>query len=251
MPKRYYKRKAMRRYKPKRKAYVKKHKLITGNTGESRPMRLLKAGARYGSIIYSLAKSVQGIRGLVNAEEKFVDRNYSVQAGITGTSISFSQSNFLTDTTQGDTDQTRGGNSILAKTLDLDYTLTKHGAATGTAVQFSVICNKAPRGVATAYSDYMLNPTGITSNRAKDNTSDDITPGNFVTLARRTICFDNNKPVVHGHLRIPLNIHVKYSDGSPAPASDTQNALDILYVSNETTNTPTCVFDARTKFFDN
>lgn len=251
MPYKRYKRRAVRRYRPKRK-YARKHKMITGNSGISAPMRMWNAGAGIVKTVGSLVKSVQGIRSLINVEQKYTDVHDSQKIYNTGTSYTniSSANHYLTDTGQGSTDTQRTGDSILAKRFFMNYSITKDPNATGTMARFAVVVNKDPDATSTNYADYADQTTGTVWMRQKDPTSGK-DPGNLITLCQRSFSFDNNKPVIQGKIYCPLNFHVKYNGPNYNQNAAEKNAIDLLWSSNEPINAPTLRFDSRVEYVDN
>lgn len=192
------------------------------------------------------AKAWQGVKylkTLVNVEFKKHDSQASNTPSTSGVVTT------LAAIAQGDTDQTRSGNSILAKSLYLQYTMKQHASASETFVRMVIfrdlqqISDTAPSIGdildSTFSSQYWLAPL-----------NNEFGVGRFQVLADRRFSFSGNGNECRiGKLYIPLKFHIRYNGST---VSDIQkNGLYMIMVSSEATNTPTVEHVARLTFVDN
>lgn len=252
--KRYYKRRVNYRSKRKGRRMYKNQRLIDGTSHKTLPQKLLDAGAPIVKVVSSLVKGYQGVRGLINSETKFVDTMmtgaYS-SFGYTGTNIP------LTTISQGVTENTRTGNSVLTKKLYYDMNL-QHNVFEPDftheqpVVQYAITAYKEDTSQSVGgppLADYIDTSQGITPGispliRNRDHGSD------FVTLKRGYYSFPTTRNNFRIKGSIPLNIHTKFD--STASNTWDKNSLWMHFFSNLTGSNKVDVKGrVRTYFMDN
>lgn len=198
-------------------------------------MALQKAGQAL-----SVARSVYG---LLNTEFKSKDVYDS------GTSISSTASfSLLNGMAKGDTISTRTARSILCKSLELNLTFIQHASATETLIRAIVFIDKSPEGTAPTVAQ-LLDASGYT-HVAQRNLN---YRKEFVILKDfRFHLSSNNQEVVTKQFYKKLNMHTIFDDSDAGTIADIMNnALYIMWWSNEATNTPTFYMQSRVRFLDN
>jgi len=235
-----YCRKPYRRFRGGRRNYKntktnRNRKLVTGK--DEHPIFKY---ARYAGAVGQIAKTVSDVYKLVNAEAKYVDATGS------GTQSSTLGINYLTAIGAGTTDQTRNGNSILGKDLQIHYTISMNSSATNTFFRIMIICDKQQDGADPTAGSILADPTKINSLLNKDFTL------RFVNMKDITIPLStsgNSSASGKIYLKVPWHI---YYDGTGSTVSQfKENQIFLVMLSNEATNTPTINWYSRFNFYDN
>lgn len=189
----------------------------------------------YVKYIPGLVKSVGMLKGIINSEKHYTD------VSLAGTGGSAGSIQLINQVAQGDDVNNRDGNSILCKYIYGNVYLAMNASATNTVVRCMIVMDTANQGSTPAVTDVIadyISPMNV------DNTK------RFVTLVDRRYTFSINGD--RGRLikfYVPVNKHLRYS--STTGTSVLQNALYLIIISNEGTNTPTFAGTWRIAFYDN
>lgn len=210
-------------------------KLVTGK--DEYP---IERYARYVGAVGNVARTVMGIAKMVNTELKYHDTNGS------GTQTNTLGVNYLSNLGTGTSDQTRTGNSILGKDLQVNYTITMNASATNTFFRIMIIVDKQCDGADPTGGSILSDPTRVTSPLNKDFTN------RFVNLRDTVLSLSTSGNTnVSGKIYIKVPWHIYYDGSSSTNSSFKENQLFLIMLSNETTNPPTVTWNGRFNFYDN
>lgn len=196
--------------------------------------------ARYAVLAYKMA---QRLRRLVNVEVKKFDQTIAVGTNVTSGGTVYS----CCDMAQGDTDQTRDGNSIKPLGCKFQLRLANNATAVNTAVRVMVIRDlQQVADTAPTVSD-VLDTSIVGAYAAPLNNA---TVGRYKVLSDKLYSLNTvAKPQMDLMWYQKLNGHIRYNGSA---ASDIQkNGLYMLIVSDQATNYPTFGFNTRLHFTDN
>jgi len=189
----------------------------------------------------TIGKALSLVGNLINVESKFVDVTISETPSNTGSRTG------LTFMAQGATDQTRNGNSILAKSMDIKLTLARNASATGTVMRVILLLDKQDGlGSAPAFSD-VFQSVSLTSFVNMDKSD------RFVILKNQILSLETGTGTIreltwHQDLS---HLHIKYDGTTGDQASATENHIYLFILTNEATNTPSVNGTSRLRFYDN
>lgn len=191
--------------------------------------------------VAGLARDVYGLRQLVNTEFKYVDHVATITPSTTATLLA------LNDMAQGDTSSTRDGQSILMKSVYLQFTSTINASGVATFIRCILFLDSQANASIATVATLLLNATDVTSplligsgNRYK------------VLYDRRIALTSAGRQGAISKCYKRLNIHTKYNTGNAGTIADiVSNSLVLLFMSNEATNTPSISYSARLRFIDN
>lgn len=187
---------------------------------------------------YQALQGVNYIKGLVNSEKHMLDT--------TGTGVSITQAGTVTALSaipQGDTIDSRNGNSVLAKTLFGRIELLFNTSATATFIRFVVIVDNQQ------VSD---SPPAITDVLEAANTRAPLnknTKGRYSVLLDKTYQLENNTKLIADKFNIPLDFHIKFNGTTGADIQ--KNGIYHFILSNEPTDQPLYSYYWRLSYHDN
>lgn len=194
-----------------------------------------------GDMARTAISGVNYLKSLVNVEGHKHDTNLSASVSSSGTV------QCLTTIAQGDTYQTRTGNSILLSSLLHRCNYLVHGTATNTLVREIVFMDLQQVADTNVTVADVLETVDVLS-ALNGNTA-----GRFKVLGDTTIKLNQKSETnfikqrfwnFHGQ-----NYHCRYNGTA---SSDIQKGhIYVLLLSNEATNTPTCQVYNRISFYDN
>lgn len=229
----YYKRSSKTFRRPLMKRRRKSKRLPNLNQTRFFTPQNITTGVRYA------VKGVNLMKSLINSELKRFDTSFSA---LPSSTASF---NLLTATNQGDDVENRNGNSILAKYITWNYTLTMNASASATMVRFIVFVDGDNDQQTPTEAELLANSAIFTSAINPDYTS------------RFTILYDrihsmsiNGDRIITDKWYKPLNYHIKYITGTGSTGFGKGN-IWLYSKSNEATNTPTHTGYVRLAFYDN
>lgn len=197
-----------------------------------------------GAAKFLAKRAYQGVRylkGLVNSEMFKFDNSFNSTVSTSPGSLN------LVGIGQGDDENQRQGNSILARYLHLRFDITIHASATNTFLRMVLVCDKQQTAdTSPTFSDIFDTST----------VSAVIGPLNKNTVGRYSIMFDrvfklDNQahPNIFKKMYFKLYRHVRYN--GTATTDVQKNGMWLFYVSNEATNTPTLTLQSRIGYHDN
>lgn len=159
----------------------------------------------------------------------------------------------LSNISQGDTDVTRDGAQIKVVSLDIKGEIRTNVSASlsGSMVNIMLVLDKQTNEAIYSTVDLLhvvTNEISVDSGLNLDNKF------RFQVLKRWIIPLNiagQNRKAFSAHIRFPNNMKLRY-DGNAGDITDlTSKSLSILFISNESTNTPQITFFNRIKFIDN
>lgn len=246
-----YKRNYKRRAPVRRYAVNRTKKMVTGH-GPT----MLETMARGAGSLAKLAGAVMPIVAAINTEEKFLD----VPAGGTATA-SVPIINCLNSCSQGITESTRIGNSILARNLNIRFSLNQVWATADSAI--------APRIRITLFSDKSQGGTPPTIAQVYQSSSSNISAFNknysdrFVIIKDKVICppvnYGGGIPVTGGAYQMvfkffkKLDFHIRFLGTDNQAASNGQNSIYLIVWTNsdDASAITTLTYYSRLNFTDN
>lgn len=201
-----------------------------------KPMRYKVADMAYKGFV--LAKKVAK---LVNVEMKHHDFM------VDGTNTAAGQLITLNQVPQGDTDQSRDGDSLKMQKMVLKLNAIKAAGATDTFVRF-ILFHDPQNSTANVAPDF-LEPTYINTNRAHLSHKDKDNQFKTKKIWDQTYRLDANKTSIQLEKVFSLSHHTQYEAGTTTINS---GALKLIIINNEvSTNFPTIRFVNRLFFTDN
>ena len=193
----------------------------------------------YTDIAMKAWKGVKALKGIINSELKYHDQVLgNTSASSTGTVIP------LTSIAQGDTNATRNGNSILAKSLYMKYQIEFNAASTGGAVvKMWLVQDKQQIADTTpAYTDIFEN-TNVFSFLNKNNI------GRFNILSSKTFTYDTAKLQYQMEFTKQLNQHIRFN--GTASTDLQKNHYYLVVATDILTNVPNYLYASRLTYYDN
>jgi hypothetical protein len=187
------------------------------------------------------------VKKLLNVEYKWVDRYQSTTIGnSTGVVLEASQ------VPQGDSANTRDGDSLKAMSLSTRIHLARHGSDSNTLVRCMLVKilgkNNAAGGMDASVANLLQTgtPSYVTSFRNKDNTKD------FQVLVDKCVMLTSGHNAACLEIHKDFNnCHIKYSSSDTNGTSCEYGSLWWVFVSNQGTYTPTLNVQTRINFIDN
>ena len=190
---------------------------------------------------YGAYQGYNVLKGIINSELKRYDVAGQLNPSNAGSIF------ILNDIAAGDDVNNRTGNSILAKYLTFNYTVSALAAATTTNLRILIVVDTENIGANPTISQILQNTliTGsLTAPINSDNTA------RFTVLMDRHHSFTNT-----GQLTIQrknykkLDFHIRFT--GTLSSNFQKNSIYVLAVSDQTTNTPTLDYNSRIAYYDN
>lgn len=191
-----------------------------------RRKQTLKSMSNVASTASTALRLATQVYGMVNSERMLLPLTSSdavtTTAGIT----------HLTPIAQGDSNISRTGNSILAKTLNMQMEVVMHNSATSTFFRILVIQDKQQVADTPPTIADILEASSSTNSIYEINTH-----GRFKILKNYHFSLDTYKArskVIKFHYKFPKTHHIRYNGSA---SSDIQkNGVYLVLLSNEATN---------------
>ena len=195
-------------------------------------------------------KMAASIKKLINVEYKYVDCGTSQIAD--GSQIGYTPANttftLLNGCAQGNTQTTRNGISLLAKSIAGSFDLYRNVAGTDTQCIRYMICSYPhSEGTAPDMSRIFTNSADYASTRNKEY------PYEVRIFKEGRVQVDSTqKAFKHVKFFIPLNFHVKFSGTGSAYTDISRNSLFFYIWCDQAANKP-CIthFQTRFQYIDN
>lgn len=223
-------------YKRRYQRYVRRRRRPTRSTGVTKVMSY----ARYAMLAYRMATR---LRRLVNVEIKKFDQTIAVGTNVTSSGVCYS----CCDIAQGDTDQTRDGNSIKPLGIKFQVRLTNNATAVNTSVRVMVIKDLQQVADTAPTVSEVLDTSIVGAYAAPLNNN---TVGRFKVLSDKLISLNTvSKPQMDLMWYQKLYGHIRYNGTSAADIQ--KGGIYLLIVSDQATNYPTFGFNTRLFYADN
>ena len=193
-----------------------------------------------GAAMYQLVKPFLPF----NAEYKRVDQNLSITPTTTGVFT------LLNGLAPGTDDTERIGRSVRMTSLSWRISQSTNASATTTQVRYMIVIDRQANDAVFAIADLLQAGSEIVSMRAAHSSK------RFHWLADFVVTSSNNDLDVvfrKGFARINRKAGVvEFDAGTAGTVADINtNSLHLVTITNEVTNTPTVLFNARLYFLDN
>lgn len=202
---------------------------------------LMKSGSVQ-DVAYSALKGVLALRSLINVEKKKYD--VSASSTTSGNVI------ILNSIGQGDTDQSREGNSVLMKSLLFRGYLSTSATAGVTRVRIMLIRDNQQIGDTAPSQSDILDGDFTDPIQAPLNNN---TVGRFTVLADRKYCLNQlvaaQSMAQEISIYLRMNKHARYNGTS---GSDIQkNGIYCLFIHDQPTYSPQLNYSSRLTYVDN
>lgn len=192
-----------------------------------------------GKNLPAMWRALNWVYAAINPELKYIDSGVvTVSASSTPTVTGISL------IAQGDDVTNREGRSILARSLFLRLSMTKHASATITMVRVVIVIDMRNAGASFASTDLLV--SNDVNSQLNVNAG-----GRFRVLIDKVLSLDTDDVVQHREIFRNLGFHIRYSGTAGDVTTAWQNAMFIMIFSNEATNTPQVTYNTRIRFIDN
>lgn len=186
-----------------------------------------------------LASSVRFLKSVVNAEKKYCDTSV-----VTVTPNTTGQLVFLNPIATGTDQVTRNGMSVKATSLFVQGSVVKNASATSSIVRLLLVMDHDNQGTAPNVTD-ILDSANVNSQLNQYNGK------RFQILRDKKLVLDTDEVTKIFKYYMKLGMHLKYGGTTSGSGSARDNALYMLLISNEPTNTPSLTYSSRLRFIDN
>lgn len=189
-------------------------------------------------------RGVAKIKGLVNSEKKYTDKSLSIQPiAWTG------QVDLLSSIAQGNDDNQRQGNSVLARSLYLQMDARINTVNDSNVLRVLVVVDTENTGTAPTVSDVLQTSMVGTSNVINAPINNDHLPRYNILLDKKLVLSKNGNERICFKRYIKLYKHIKYTG---ANATDTyKNNIYMVMVSDVGIDDPFFSYYSRLGFMDN
>ncbi len=188
--------------------------------------------------------TAMALKRLLNVEYKFLDAQTQLTA-IPNTGLNLD----LTNSSQGDTDQTRDGNSIKVVALYGKMLFTQHANATSTFVRVVLVHDKQTNQANFSDADLFTDSTALDIIVSALNIDNKY---RFHVLLDVTIALSaagNTAKTLKFYKK--LNMPIRYDANAGDITDITSNSLTLVFFGSEATNTPSVTSFIRTRYVDN
>lgn len=143
---------------------------------------------------------------------------------------------------QGDTAETRDGNAIQIKHMDMRLRITLHASAVSSQVRLLLVRNKQQVADTNPTWTQMFEDHSLVTNFLEARNT------KFQVLFDRTYVISSDKPCAMVHYSKYMNYNVKFNG---ALSTDIEKGgCYLMAISNEVTNTPTVQYKTRVRYYD-
>jgi len=200
---------------------------------------LLSKGLTVARLAAKAYAGVRAIRKVINVERKYID--YSIAPTAIGTGYT---SALLNGIAQGDTSQSRDGNSVLCQSIYMEGLMIGNAAASTNMVRVVVLKDKQQVADTDAGQPFV-------SNQLWSLYNDTLVPSRYEVLHDQI--YHLHISVGHQSLTfsktIPFGQHIKFNGTTAADIQ--KNGVYYYVTSYDNTNKPTVALNFRTHFTDN
>lgn len=194
----------------------------------------------YGSAAYLAQQALRGVkqlRGIINSELHRKDSIASTTVGTGGYIFAVSS------ITQGDLYDNRQGNSVLVKSLNIQGNVKWDTSATDSALTMWVIIDTQQA------SDTTPSIADIFNGQGPHSILNAQTVGRYKILLKKHYSQDSSKQLVFIDEHMTMNHHVRYNGASHTDIQ--KGGIYVIFISNQTTYTPTFSVNTRISYYDN
>ncbi len=217
-----------------------------GNTGYYKKKytkyKKRKGQFTYGQVLDKVVGDVSRLKGLINTEFKTVDTSSATAVSASGTV------QLLNATIAGDDFDNRDGRVIRCKSIQYAINIIMEPAtAVNTTTRVMLVIDKQPNGVLMTVGELLTSGASNLDFRNLDNRK------RFIILSDKIVMQSNTANTLD-RLELYKQIDMKtiYDDSNAGTIADIEsNALFLVMISSEATNTPTLQVETRMRFIDN
>jgi len=226
---------------PFRRRYGRRMRRRRGRPAWLSFIRSKKAVSNTGSLAYMAWKGVKRLKRLVNVEKKKFDQTIDTTVSTTGSVLP------LSNVAQGDTDQTRDGNSIKPLYLFGRARMTLYPSGGDTSLRVILLRDTQQTADTTPVIGDILDGSFALDFTLCPLNNESV--GRYTILSDRTYTMYTDKPILTTILRVRLGGHIRFNGVN---GTDIQkNGLYLLLVSNQATEVPTFQWAPRLTYTDN
>lgn len=219
-------------YRKKRKRYNRRKRSSGGASS------YFMSGASKALYIAQKALAVgKYLKGLINVEKHYFDTNASGPVDNSG-SISL-----LSGIGQGDDVNQRQGNSVLAKTLLFRTFCNLNTSAESTQLRFIIIKDLENQGSTPSVSDVIGPSPSVITPLNVDHTS------RYQVLRDKVLTLKKDMNSYNMKQFITVNDHLKFTGSGTTDVY--KNAIYLILISDQATNTPSVTWNSRVGYYDN
>ncbi len=153
----------------------------------------------------------------------------------------------LCNMSEGDTNQKRDGGEVRFVSCTLNYLSQRHISADTTVIRIMLVHDKQTNGAIFADTDLLYDATAV------DNI---VSPLNLNNNHRFKVLYDRCHPVAAANRVVcrkkffKLNILCRYDANAGDITDLTQGSIALVFMTDETTNTPVITYNVRLRFTD-
>ncbi len=206
--------------------------------GRNGPKYTIGNGKKKQSAMSVAKRAMYGVNKMKrNQELKFIDTSNTVSINSTGTVTP------LTLSAQGNTTTQRVGLNISLKSLHFRIAVNLNASATFSNLRWILFRAKQTDGVVPSVND-------VLQSVQYDSPADNTNRADYWFIKEGIIALDAAHVLVGRKYFRKLNIKVQYSGSTAVEASIKSNAIYLLLLSDEGTNTPAVDYYSRIRFTD-
>lgn len=208
-------------------------------------MRYGRVALKYGPTAVKLASDVYRLKNLINVEFKYAQANSSSTPSTAAATLLL-----LNGLTKGDDSTDREGRQIRMKSVQYNVRSLINGAATATLVRVMLVLDTQPNAAAPTIAN-ILETTGGLYVDAFRNLSN---RKRFIILKddKQVLDSDDQYNNIDCYKQFNPGFKTVYNSGNAGTIADiTTNALYLVAISDEATNTPSVNMYYRIRFIDN
>lgn len=196
----------------------------------------------YGRIGRKIYRDVSYLKNMINTEFKSEDVVTTINPD--NTAGSSGSRTLLNALTRGDTIDTRDGRQVRFKSVQVNINSVINTSATDTRVFVALVIDKQPNQNAPTYAQVFDQGQAMFRNLDWRK--------RFVVLRKWIIKLNQDYPEQVRNLYKKIDMKTVYNDGNTGTVTDiTTNALYLVHLSDEPTNTPSVTLSTRLRFIDN
>lgn len=193
--------------------------------------------------IGTVARGLKLVKNLINVEAMFVDTAINQAAA-----ASAQNAIPLAAIAQGDTDSSRQGDSILAKSLVVRLSLTNNASATTSLARMIIFIDKENANGTAPTSTLVLQQDQVQGLLNMNNSE------RFPILRDKSYALRTSTESAITWITEYIDLsdlHIRFDGTTSAQGSLSTNHPYVLFISSEATNTPSFVGNIRLRYYDN
>lgn len=209
--------------------------------------KIYKNYAPAAATAYTAYRMARKLKNIVNAEQKFLDRN------ITDSALVYNPSMLILSTMiQGTDASQRTGISIKAASIYVRLSLYRNSSATTTYDRLRVMLitdNDQDENGSYPLVSYLLQ--NVTQQTVLDSPLNITRAGRFNILYDKVYSLNNIRPNINVSIYKKLNHHVRFSGSTDTASSIRQGHVYLLILSEASANHPGMTCQTRFRYYDN